>query len=674
VPRPVEGSGQRYLPGLDGLRAIAVLAVIAYHLGVGWAPGGLLGVGVFFTLSGYLITDLLTAQYDRTGRLDLARFWASRARRLLPGLVLVLVVVAAWVTTIHRSQLPSLRGQVLASLGFVSNWWLIGQNVSYFARFAPPGPLGHLWSLAVEEQFYLVWPWLLLLGILAFGAGRRRSTIRVRLAGLTLVLALASAIAMAVLYQPGFDTTRVYDGTDTRAFGLLIGAALALVWPSRALRATIRRQAAVVIDAAGGLALLVVVILILRTNPYSAFLYRGGLVLLSVVTAVVVAVVAHPGSRLGRALGWWPMRWIGVRSYGIYLWHLPVIVLTSPAGAVHRVSAARAELQLLATFALAALSWRFVEDPIRHGALGRLWRGRHRLTASLTVGWRWLLPLAAVGVVITACVGVAVSPSSATAATAGASRSFHETVSLAPPSAAPTATSSRTPTATPSKSTSAARVTSPTHPTVRPGTTSCASVTHIGDSTSEGLVSPDYLPDPAKRIDAQYARVGVSTQNIEISGGTSILETATGEPNAAQVAQGLIASGYRGCWVLALGTNDTADVVVGTSLDRAGRIAKMMHLIGNHPVLWVNVRSLLAQGPYAESAMQAWDTALLQACHQFPTMRIYDWASTVQPAWFVSDGIHFTPAGYAQRARLIANALQHAFPTGGSPAAGCIVH
>jgi len=160
APTPLQ-AGQRYMPGLDGLRALAVFAVVAYHLGLGWAPAGLLGVGVFFTLSGYLITDLLLAQWDGAGRLALGNFWVRRARRLLPALFVMLAVVVVWVALLHRSELGSLWGAVGAAVLYVSNWFDVFQHFSYFARFGPPSPLGHLWSLAIEEQFYLVWPWLL---------------------------------------------------------------------------------------------------------------------------------------------------------------------------------------------------------------------------------------------------------------------------------------------------------------------------------------------------------------------------------------------------------------------------------------------------------------------------------------------------------------------------------
>ncbi len=370
MPEPVRG-GQRYVPGLDGLRALAVLAVVAYHVQLGWAQGGLLGVGVFFTLSGYLITDLLLGQRAATGRLQLTDFWLRRARRLLPALFVMLAVVVAWVTLLDRPQLPAIRGAVAASVGYVSNWWLIAQHNSYFARFSPPSSLGHLWSLAVEEQFYLVWPWLLLLGLRWARGRNKRAVDYTRLAGATLLLAAASALAMALLYHPGYDPTRVYDGTDTRAFGLLIGAMLAFVWPSRQLSSNVTDGGRWILDGAGAAGICVIALMVWRTSEYSGFLYRGGLILLSAATALVVAAVASPASRIGRALGCPPLRWVGVRSYGIYLWHYPIIVLT--AAAYGRESLGRGALQVAASVGVAALSWRFIEEPVRHGAIGRWW-------------------------------------------------------------------------------------------------------------------------------------------------------------------------------------------------------------------------------------------------------------------------------------------------------------
>jgi hypothetical protein len=187
---------------------------------------------------------------------------------------------------------------------------------------------------------------------------------------------------------------------------------------------------------------------------------------------------------------------------------------------------------------------------------------------------------------------------------------------------------------------------------------------HIGDSTSDGLVLADYQPDARLRIAAQYRRVGVIRFIPQVSGARSIYETWHGFANGYTVARRLIRGGYRGCWVIALGTNDAADVAVGSAMSMPARVREMMTLIGNEPVMWVNVISLLSSGPYAESNMQRWNTSLLQACGQFPTMRVDDWAAFAKRSWFIPDGIHYTPEGYAHRSSQIADALAAAFPAG----------
>jgi hypothetical protein len=207
---------------------------------------------------------------------------------------------------------------------------------------------------------------------------------------------------------------------------------------------------------------------------------------------------------------------------------------------------------------------------------------------------------------------------------------------------------------------------------VRSGRTSCRSVVHIGDSTSEGLDSPSYLPKRSDRIGARYSDVGVATWKPEISGATSIVETLPGGTNAHDVAQQLVNQGYRGCWVIALGTNDSADVAVGSAVGLPTRIQRMMSAIGNQPVMWVNVKTLVSSGPYAETNMEGWDSDLLRACARYPSMRVFDWASVVKDGWYIPDGIHYTSEGYAARARLIADALAKAFPASGA-STGCVV-
>ncbi|HVQ58385.1 MAG TPA: acyltransferase family protein [Solirubrobacterales bacterium] len=653
MPEPVK-RGQRYMPGLDGLRAIAVLAVIAFHLEFGWAPGGLLGVGVFFTLSGYLITDILLSQLAGRGKIALGAFWAARARRLLPALFAMLAIVVAWVTIFGPAQAQEFRDQVVASIFYVSNWQQIFADISYFARFSPPGPLNHLWSLAIEEQFYIFWPFLLLGGVKLVRDRPLASGVRPRLAVLTLALAFVSVILMAVLYHGG-DPSRVYYGTETRASELLFGAALAMVWPSRRLTGRISPGARNTLDLMGVAGLVAIFVLFWQTTELSSFLYRGGFLLLSVATVMVLMPLTHPACRLGVLLGIRPLRWVGVRSYGIYLWHAPIIILTNP-GDHPAPDPVRSVLQMAATFAVAALSWKYLEEPIRRGAIGRFF-ARRRANGW---GWQTFSPVAravmigsavVLAVAVVGMTGVNSAPEGAAARVAEATEGgTAKKVPLTPAQAAESTTSS------------------------------CKAVIHIGDSTSEGLDSPEYLPIPAQRIENRYAEVGAKEQHLEISGARSIEEQFEGEPNAQEVAEAWKAEGFKGCWVLALGTNEAANVAAGSTVGERERIDKMMAIVGDEPTMWVNVRSLEAAGRenpyYSEENMEAWDEELVAACAAYPNMRVYDWASDVKDAWFIDDGIHFTSPGYAARAQLIAQALAHAFPAKGETERGvkhCVV-
>lgn len=653
MPEPVKRN-QRYMPGLDGLRAIAVLAVIAFHLGFGWAPGGLLGVGIFFTLSGYLITDILLNQLAQRGRIKLGSFWLGRARRLLPALFVMLAVVIFWVTVFGPAQPDQFRKAVVSALFYVNNWQQIFADVSYFARFAPEGPLNHLWSLSVEEQFYIFWPFLLLIGVKLVHEQPLASGVRPRLALITIVLALVSTIEMAVLYHPSLDPSRIYYGTDTRAGGLFFGAALAMVWPSRRLSRKITPQARDLLDGLGVLGLLIIAIMIWRVGEFSSFLYQGGFVVLSLATVMVLMPLAHPACRLGRILGVRPLRWVGVRSYAIYLWQTPVIVLTAAnAQNPQDEGLVRKVLQLAAIFAISALSWRFVEEPIRHGAIGRFFARRR------AVGWGWYtfvpgmrVAIVAAGILIV--VGIAGMAGLNSASAEGEQTRVEQARAAGTKGPVPL---------TKAQAEDSTR-------------TSCKAVVHIGDSTSEGLDSVEYLPDPKERIESRYAEVGVKEVHMEVQGARSIEERFEEEPNAQEVAEAWKAEGFSGCWVLALGTNEAADVAAGSNVDERERIEKMMAILGNEPVLWVNVKSLPNAPPeYSPENMEKWDKEVENACLTYPSMRVYDWAGDVKEAWFIEDGIHFTSPGYAARAQLIAQALAHAFPANGSSPGGakCVV-
>ncbi|HET9153172.1 MAG TPA: acyltransferase family protein [Solirubrobacterales bacterium] len=652
MPEPVKRN-QRYMPGLDGLRAIAVLAVILFHLGFDWAPGGLLGVGIFFTLSGYLITDILLSQLGQRGKIDFLRFWGARARRLLPALFVMLAIVTAWVTIFGPAQPDQFRKAVASSVVYVNNWEQILANVSYFARFAPEGPLNHLWSLSVEEQFYIFWPFLLLIGVKLVHERPLPSGVRPRLALLTIVFAWISIIEMAVLYHPSLDPSRIYYGTDTRAAGLLFGCGLAMVWPSRRLSSRIAPQARNLLDGLGVLGLVIVGLMIWQVGEFDRFLYQGGFVVLSLATVLVLMPLTHPACRLGKVVGAPPLRWVGVRSYGIYLWQTPIIVLTGPGSRPPESLLGKA-LQVAAIFAIAGLSWRFVEEPIRHGAIGRFFARRR------AVGWKWdgFAPPMRVAIVSAGLILVV-----AAAGMAGLNSSAAEGNAVRVEEARAAGTT-KPPPLTRAQAEDSTK-------------SSCRAVVHIGDSTSEGLDDPEYLPNEKERIPNRYAEVGVRETHMEVQGARSIEERFEGQPNAQEVAAAWKAEGYEGCWVLALGTNEAADVAAGSTIGLRERIDKMMAIIGDEPVLWVNVRSLVPPGdPYSKQGMVEWDEELVRACATYPDMRIYDWASDVKDEWFIEDGIHFTSPGYAARAQLIAQALAHAFPEKGATEGGpkhCVV-
>lgn len=375
-----------YLPGLDGLRALAVLAVLLYHADMVWLPGGFLGVEVFFVVSGYLITALLLAEYRAHNKINLKKFWQRRARRLLPALFAMLIAVAVGMVLLLPDEVASIRADIVAAFAYITNWYLIAAQKSYFETIGRPSLLQHLWSLAVEEQFYLLWPL-----IFAFILTRlkTRGALLLLMFGATL-----SALWMGFLYHPDTDPSRVYYGTDTRAAGLLIGAALAFVWtPQRdETKRTWRNWS---LDGIGIVAFAGLICAFLFLDEFNPFLYQGGLLLVAIATAFVIAAVVHPKSPVfGALLGFGLLQWIGLRSYSLYLWHWPVFMVTRP-----QLDTTLEGMQLLlfrfgVTFLIAEISFRIIEKPIRGGMLGRAWnswnetRGARRWslgTASLVI-------------------------------------------------------------------------------------------------------------------------------------------------------------------------------------------------------------------------------------------------------------------------------------------------
>ncbi len=394
------------IPALDGIRALGIVLVLLFHGGFGWAGGGFFGVDVFFVLSGFLITGLLLSEFRRNGHIGLRRFWGHRVRRLAPALLAMLLAVAAYAVFLAPADtLGQLRGDAVATLLYANNWRQIATGQGYFAALATPRPLLHTWSLSIEEQFYVVWP-LVVLAILHW----TRST-RVLLA-VTVAGAVASAAAMSILYHGGSGQIRVYYGTDTRAQALLIGAALAIVMaPPLARRRTSGHGAPVVtslirlpalspvarsgVAALGAFGLATVLAMAVIDNATTAWMYHGGFALIALATAGAIASVALvPTSPWARALTLRPVRYVGAISYGLYLWHWPIFVVLDHA----RTGLVGWPLFLVrvgASSAVAVVSFHFLEMPIRRGAL-RGWRAW--TLAPLGVGGTVAVVLAATAV------------------------------------------------------------------------------------------------------------------------------------------------------------------------------------------------------------------------------------------------------------------------------------
>lgn len=372
MPKPVD-SRTTYIPALDGLRTIAVMAVLFYHLGATWAPGGLLGVAVFFTLSGYLITaNLLRAKY-RHDTFRLSTFWLRRFRRLVPAVVVTVAAVFLVTALSTPGELGDRVGESISSLLYVNNWYVILQGQSYFDQFESTGPLDHMWSLSIEEQFYLVWPLVLALLFMLFGRKKKSKWL---IGATTVALAAASFAWMAHLSNAGADATRIYEGTDTRAGGLLLGAVLAILLVRATGTAELKRFPAEVLGLAG---VAVIIVLVATMPDDSPFLSGGGLVVLSFATMAAIHSILHRKTVVSRVLAVAPMRWIGERPYGIYLWHLPVTVYLPEQ--LDDLPLARGAAAIALSFLLAAMSWTLVEDPIRRNGVIeplRNWRAARR--------------------------------------------------------------------------------------------------------------------------------------------------------------------------------------------------------------------------------------------------------------------------------------------------------
>ncbi len=571
------GPSTHRLPGLDGLRALAVAAVVTFHLDPRWLPGGFLGVDVFFVVSGFLITTLLLREHAGAGRIDVRAFWTRRARRLLPALV---VLVPASVLLARLSEGDLLVGagrQVLGAATFTSNWLEVGAGSDYFGSTTPT-LLANLWSLAVEEQFYLLWP-LALLGLLRL---TRRPEAR---AAVALGLALASSLLMAVRLDPEHPT-RVYYGTDTHATGLMVGAALALALaaPHRAWTrsprwsAHRRTVAAVALAVLGGLVVL--------ADERSALTFRGGILLASLATAALVLVVVERPGRLRAVLELPVARWVGARSYGIYLWHWPVALVVgqdlpvAPGGVAYLLTRAWA---VLVTLAAADLSYRFVETPVRRlgvrGAFAALTRRlRSAGTRRARVAWSVVGAAGVAVAVVLATAPERTSTQQLLEANEAAIARASEPASAAAASASPTRTARTT---TPSAGTAAAWA-----------MPAGSQIDAFGDSMLVGAKQAMEYYFPGVRLDARSNRRWTEAPALVARRG----------------------AGLRRAVVLAFGTNfGTDEKAVRRTIEAAGpdRMVVVVTVHGPYSRAESDNRALRAVvAGYDNVVLADWDTAL----------------------------------------------------------------
>ncbi|QPW12728.1 acyltransferase family protein [Mammaliicoccus sciuri] len=347
----------RYLYGLDGLRAIAVIAIIIYHLNPKWLSGGFLGVDTFFIISGYLITSLLIHEYQQTGTIDLLHFWKKRIKRLLPAVLFLLSIVLIYTLLFEPSIIKNVKQDTFAALFYVSNWWYIFHHVSYFDSFKVM-PLKHLWSLAIEEQFYVFWPILLML-LLRIKKLKRHFVLVV------FISSLISLLLMILIAEPNVDNSRVYFGTDTRLQTLLLGVLLAYIWPPFRLKQQIITPLKIGIETIGCISIALLIYFMLTVSSNDNWLYFGGIYLISLSSLPAIASAVHPSTLLSKALGNRLFLWIGKRSYSLYLWHYPVITFINKYFVQGQIPFYMILIEIILTLLLAECSYRYVEVPIR---------------------------------------------------------------------------------------------------------------------------------------------------------------------------------------------------------------------------------------------------------------------------------------------------------------------
>ncbi len=374
--------GIRYIPAIDGLRAVAVIAVMLYHLGYAWIPGGFLGVDLFFVISGYVITRLLLDSIARSGGLDLRSFYKARIRRLIPPLVFMILVTSIYIGIWAPETMRRFMSDSPFALLGAMNWWLVFRHTDYFESIARPALLQHTWSLGVEAQFYLIWPVILLLILRYFGKNK--------IPGVALLIAAVSGVTLLVVSfrvdaSNASQTSHVYFGTDTHSIGLFLGSALAVSWIPQNLKENVTKRAQDFIDGIGVFGFIGMIATFLFINESDATLYKLAFPLAGIFGCAIITSIVHPASRFAPILSSKSAVWIGERSYAIYLWHWVVFQVTRPTVDLEGSAWALTVLRVLIVLALADISLRLVELPIRSGLVEYWFKGMKYRTKRVQV-------------------------------------------------------------------------------------------------------------------------------------------------------------------------------------------------------------------------------------------------------------------------------------------------
>ena len=354
----------KYLPSIDSLRAIAVIAVIIYHIDANYLPGGFLGVDLFFVLSGYLISSLIIKEYKSTGTVNLYNFYVRRARRLLPAVYFMITVVLIIITLFNgvllkKSYLDALFGYI-----YSSNWWYIFHKLDYFDSFGSQSPFKHLWSLAIEEQFYMFFPLIFLIFNRKSKSNNGNSKLNKNFIYVVLSLILVSLIAHILLFDIN-NINRIYFGTDTRAFSLLVGVVGAILYPMDRLSERTTKKDNMIYSIVSLVSILVLIGIMINTSEYNTWLYRGGFLLVAIIGLIIIISSGRQYTFMSKLLSFKPFVFIGKISYSLYLWHFPILVVTTPVSEIGNPNLFYVTLRIVLIFLVATGSYMFVETPIR---------------------------------------------------------------------------------------------------------------------------------------------------------------------------------------------------------------------------------------------------------------------------------------------------------------------